>query len=82
MLITSQPLNLELTRCDFVFQVNYELLDTFLLFLRKCNVRSTYFGALEGNEQDVDYEDTFGARTVFRNLRSASSFLRYTSPTS
>lgn len=49
-LLTSQPFYLVFTRRDFAFQVNYEFLDAFLLLLRKCNVRSTYFGTLEDNE--------------------------------
>lgn len=77
MLFTSQPFYVEFTRRDFAFQVNYEFLDPFLLLLCKRNVRSTYFGALENSEQDVNHGGTPVARTVFRNLRSASSFLRY-----
>lgn len=82
MLFTSQPFYVEFTRRDFTFQVNYEFLNTFLLLLCKRDVRSTYFGALENSEQDVNHDRTPIARTVFRNLRSASSFLRYSWPTS
>ena len=82
MLLTSQPFHFEFTRRDFMFQINYEFLDTVLLLMGKRNIRSTYFGALEDSDQYVDHDETPIAHTVFRNLRSASSFLRYTSPTS
>lgn len=82
MPLTSQPFYFEFTRRDFAFRVNYEFLYTFFLLLRECNVRSTYFGALEDDEQDVKYDEVFVVRTVFRNFRAASSFFRYASPTS
>lgn len=79
---TSQSFYFVFTRRNFTFQVNNEFLKAFLLLLCKCNVRSTYFRALENNEQDIKFDWLSAVRTVFRNLRSASSFLRWASPTS
>lgn len=82
MLLTSQPFYFEFTRRYFAFQVDYEFLETLLLLLRECNVRGTYFRALEDDEQGVSHDETTVEHTVFRSLRSTSSFLRYASPTS